>query len=476
MKSKNKLNIIIIVSCFANAFLFSSCKKDFLNLRPYDKVSADVAISNVSDMQAAVSGAYNALESVNLYGRTLPLYGDLVADNVIISSTNSNRYLDFFQINYTIANGNAQGVWQSAYTTILRANNVINSTLSGTTQIDQLRGEAQAIRALMYFELVKHFAKAYTTDPNGLGVPIILEYDPTVKPTRNTTVEVYGQIEKDLAEAATLMTEDKSSGFFTKYAAKGLLAKIYLFKGEWDKALAAAEDVINNSGYTLLELSDVLSYWDNNTDRNDGVESLFDVVFDANSTIANSSLAYFYDQSGYGDALAAESLYNLYSSTDVRRDLIVVGSSVRGPNAKVVNKYPNAGSPDKDETPVLRMSEIYLIASEAAYHVNDEAKALTYLNAVAEERDAAFAGYSSTGAALLDDILLERRKELAFEGQRYWDLVRNNLDVVRVNLAGNYPGNVPLTLPANDFHRIFPIPQVELDANPNIRDQQNAGY
>ncbi len=122
------------------------------------------------------------------------------------------------------------------------------------------------------------------------------------------------------------------------------------------------------------------------------------------------------------------------------------------------------------------MSEIYFIAAEAAYHLNNEAKALTDLNAVATKRDASFAGYSSTGTALLNEILLERRKELAFEGQRYWDLARNNKDVVRVNLAGNYPGNVPLTLPIDNFRRIFPIPQVELDANPNIRGEQNAGY
>lgn len=476
MKSKNKLNIIAIVSCLAAAFLFSSCKKDFLNLRPFDKVSADVAITNVADMQAAVSGAYNSLQSANLYGRTLPLFGDLVADNVIISTTNSNRYLDFFQINYTIVNGNAAGIWQTAYTTILRTNNVINSTLSGTPQIDQLRGEAQAIRALMYFELVKYFAKPYTTDPAGLGVPIILEYAPLVKPKRNTTGEVYAQIEKDLTEAANLMTEDKTSGFFTKYAAKALLARMYQFKGEWDKALAAAEDVINNSGYSLLQLDEVLPYWSNNTDRDDKIESLFEVVFDANSVIGNSSLAYFFDQNGYGDALASESLYNLYNNTDVRKDLIIVGSPIRGPDAKVVNKFPNAGSPDKDETKILRMSEIYFIAAEAAYRLNDEPKALMYLNDVATQRDGSFAGYASSGTALLDDILLERRKELAFEGHRYWDLVRNNLDVVRVNLVNNYPGTVPLTLPATDFRRIFPIPQVELDANPNIRGEQNAGY
>jgi hypothetical protein len=122
------------------------------------------------------------------------------------------------------------------------------------------------------------------------------------------------------------------------------------------------------------------------------------------------------------------------------------------------------------------MSEVYLIAAEAAYQTGNESLARTYLNAVAKERDPAFAGYSSSGAALLADILLERRKELAFEGHRYWDLARYNMDVVRVNLAGNYPGNVPLVIAANNFRRIFPIPQAELDANPSIREQQNPGY
>jgi hypothetical protein len=203
---------------------------------------------------------------------------------------------------------------------------------------------------------------------------------------------------------------------------------------------------------------------------------LFEVVFDANNNIGNSSLPYFFDQGGYGDALATESLYNLYSSEDVRKDWFIVGSPTRGANAKVVNKYPNANSVDKDEFKVLRISEIYLIAAEAAYQTNNEPLARTYLNAVATRRVAGFTGYTSTGTALLDDIMLERRKELAFEGHRYWDLARYNKDVVRVNLAGNYPGNVPLVLATTNFRRLLPIPQTELDANPDIRAQQNAGY
>jgi hypothetical protein len=141
----------------------------------------------------------------------------------------------------------------------------------------------------------------------------------------------------------------------------------------------------------------------------------------------------------------------------------------------VVNKYPNTTQPDKDEVKIIRMSEVFLIAAEAAYHSSDEPLARIYLNAVAGQRDPFFTGYISTGQALLDDILLERRKELAFEGHRYWDLARYNQNVVRVNLAGNYAG-YPLTIATTNFRRILPIPQIELDANPNIRTQQNPGY
>jgi hypothetical protein len=476
MKAQNKLKQILLVMLAATVIMISSCKKSFLNLQPYDSVSSDVAITNVADMQAALNGVYGNLTSANLYGRTIPLFGDLVADNVYISSVNSNRYLDFFQINYTVANGNAQGIWGSAYSTILRANNIINSSLKSTPDVNQLRGEALSVRALMYFELVKFFAKPYTVDANALGVPLILENNPTVKPPRNTVKEVYAQIEKDLTDAMGLMTQSKSSGFFTKYAAEALLARMYEFKGDWNKALTSAQDVINNSGYRLLQLNEVVPFWENNTARNDKLEVLFEVVFDANNNIGNSSLPYFFDQSGYGDALATESLYSLYSANDIRKNWFIVGSPTRGASAKVINKYPNSGSVDKDEFKVLRMSEVYLIAAEAAYQTGNEPLALTYLNAVAKQRVSGFTGYTSTGTALLDDIMLERRKELAFEGHRYWDLARYNKDVVRVNLAGNYPGNVPLVLAAGNFRRILPIPQAELDANPNIRTQQNAGY
>ena len=100
MKAQNKSKLAGLV-VLALVILLSSCKKSFLDLRPYTSVSSDVAITNESDMQAALNGAYGNMNSPNLYGRSTPLFGDLVSDNVYISTVNSNRYLDFFQINYT---------------------------------------------------------------------------------------------------------------------------------------------------------------------------------------------------------------------------------------------------------------------------------------------------------------------------------------------------------------------------------------
>jgi len=115
------------------------------------------------------------------------------------------------------------------------------------------------------------------------------------------------------------------------------------------------------------------------------------------------------------------------------------------------------------------MSEIYLIAAEASLPT-DEVNALIYLNYITSRRGAA--PIASTGTQLFEDIISERRKELAFEGDRYLDLQRLKRDVVRSN---NYPASAR-TLEYNNFRRILPIPQAELDANENIRGQQNPNY
>jgi hypothetical protein len=470
---KRLFNILILAS---GCYLVTGCKKSYLDLKPYDQVALSDAIVTEGDMQAATNGIYSAIRNSALYGRDIQLRADMLADNAYISATNSNRFLEYFQVNYTANTASVTNNWNASYSAILRANNVINSSIAANTNTNQYKGEAYTLRALLYFDLVKQYAKPYASASasTDLGVPLVLTYDPAVKPARSTVQQVYDQIEKDLAAAIPLLTDrvPYSSGYVNKNMAKGLLARFYQFKGDWAKALTNAQDVINNGGYTLTTTANHASYFSNGALRTDKVETLLELGFDPNGNAGLESLPYLFLQAGYGDALACDAFYSTFSATDVRRSMMI--DAVRGgKNVKVINKYP---SNINYTIKVMRLSEVYLIAAEAAYQTNNPTLALSYLNQVATKRDPAFIGYVSTGTQVLEDILTERRKEIAFEGHRYWDLVRNNRDVVRVNQNTNYPSNVPLTIATNNFRRILPIPQTELDANANIRSQQNQGY
>lgn len=466
-------NIISMVSVGA-MLLFSSCKKDFLDLAPYDQVPQSDAIIDEAGMQAAVNGLYSQLRSTNLYGRSIPLYGDLLADNVFISTTNSNRFLAEYNYTYISTNANSQATWGAAYTAILRANNIINANVS-TPNSPQLKGEALVTRALMYLNLVTWFAPAFTVDANAEGVPLILKYDPFLKPSRQKVSEIYTQIDADLAAAFSQMTSTtKNSSYITKYVARALQARVALFKGDWANAKTIALDVVTNGGYTLTAATNLVNYWKNPVPVTNKLETIFEVTSDAVNNNGTNALSYFYDQAGYGDAIGGDDLYNKYTATDTRRDLFLTGTR-GGLTVRIVNKYPNTNTAsDKDDTKVIRFAEVLLTLAEAYQRTNEDVNARLYLNQVAQIRDPAFTGYTSSGAQLLSDILLERRKELAFEGMRYLDLKRLNQDVTRVNINSNYVGVTPVSVPTGNFRRIFPVPQAERDANSNI--SQNTGY
>jgi hypothetical protein len=196
----------------------------------------------------------------------------------------------------------------------------------------------------------------------------------------------------------------------------------------------------------------------------------------ANNGFDQIGFIYLQVGGGYGDVLATDDLYNQYSATDVRRGLIPRAPagyrSGQGGNINLCYKYPNpANGADKDDIKIIRLSDVILIAAEAYYNTADEVNAKIKLNQVAIQRDPAFTGYVSTGAALLNDIINERRKELAFEGNRLWDLVRLQRSWTKVK--NQSPLSTISVTPANT-QLIFAIPQGERDANPNVA--QNPGY
>lgn len=479
---KFKTYIYILIASVAS---LSSCKKEFLDETPPTSVPVVDAIKTESDLNDAINGMYAAMRNYYSFGRDIPVLGDVLADNAYVSSTNSGRYLQEQNYTYIATNGEASDIWSQGYYSILQANRIIYAINTQfptpTNNVNEIKGEAYIARALNYLELVNYFAKPYTTSSTADGVPLVTT--PTnisgalIKPARATVAAVYDKIISDLDSAYAIMPttttlHSVNSNYLSKYAAKAIEARAYLYKGDYTNARDAALNLVNNGGYSLTPSTSFVAYWANPGAVATKIETIFELALNTATNNGFNGLDAIYAQGGYGDILCYTDLYNSYASTDIRKSLILTGTR-GGATALIVNKYPNyALASDKDDIKVIRYAEVLLTLAESYASLGDNINAQTYVNQLAKMRDPSFAGYTSTGAQLVSDILNERKKELAFEGLRYFDLQRLNLPVNRPSQANTAP--TLSTLAADDNRRILPIPQAEVDANSNVK--QNPGY
>lgn len=478
-----KLNKFIYL-LFAGALLNSACKKSFLDEQPSTDVQVQTSINTTNDLADAVNGMYNAIKTTTLFGRDVPVLGDLLADNTYVNVTNSGRYLTTNNYQFISSTAEPANIYSQSYYGILQANRIIyeSKKLPASTNNSQLMGEAYATRGLLYLNLVNWFGAAFTVNPNAPGVPLmtapsyVTGFD--LRLPRASVTAVYNQIISDLDSAYTLMPPTSTtfhaitSNYIAKYAVKAIEARAYLYKGDYANALAAAKLVVDNGGYSLApNASAFTTYWSTPTSQTAKLESIFELNQNASSNLGNTGLDAMYSQAGYGDIQATDDLYNSYSATDVRRTLLVNGLR-GGQPAWIINKFPNYSNTDKDETKIIRYAEIILTLAEAYARTSDDGSARTYLNQLAKLRDPSLAGYTSSGAQLITDILNERRKELAFEGLRFFDLKRLNLTINRPVQQYSYV-SYP-TVSTTDFRRILPIPLSAIDANPSLT--QNPGY
>lgn len=481
-----KLKVYSII--FAGILLFASCSKSFLEREPSNGVDVTASIQSVADLADAVNGLYSATKSSSFLGRDVQVLNDLLADNCFISTNNYGRFLAENAYTFSESSGSASGIWSQGYYVILQANRIIYADVPPDNNVNYLKGEAYAIRGLSYLMLVNFFGAPHTVNPNALGVPVVTI--PTFvtggigqEPERKTVAEVYEQIIADFDEAFRLIPEsaidakyhNTSSNYLTKYAVKALQARAYLYKGDYPSARDAALEVIQSGGYSLTSTeSDYLAYWASNTPSTSKVETIWELNMSLTSNNGGNGLDHMYNQAGYGDLLSNKEVYDLFSDTDSRKKLMIDGTRRGGSQkAYINNKYTNTASGDRDEVKIIRLSEVILTLAESYAKTENEPKALELLNQLAQLRDPSFAGFASSGSQLVDDIVNERRKELAFEGFRLFDLLRLNREIVRPVQpfsTTTYP-LVSLT----DHRRIQAIPIGELDVNPNIKPN-NPGY
>jgi len=368
----------------------------------------------------------------------------------------------------------AEEFWAEIYEAINMANQIINAPFKPAPAVqdeyNQIIGEAYAVRALAHFDLVRLFAQHYTftAGASHLGVPIVTKFDIASNPARNTVAEVYAQVISDFNEAISLMTMDSgNSGRFSKDAAQALLSRVYLYMEDFVNAETLASAVINSGKYALVDSADYATMFCPGLSS----EAILEVINIQVDRYAFDHVGYMYQKIGYGDYLPSKDLLNLIDDNDVRKTTFVLDEELVGQYGDYrVNKFPSEGEDNgTDNIPVIRLSEVYLNRAEARAKLGNDAGAQADLNMIRQRGLPTAPAITVTGQALLEDIAIERRVELCFEGHRIFDITRHKQNLVRVDCTApvctvNYP----------DDRFILPIPLVEMDVNPNM--VQNPGY
>lgn len=456
----------------AAAGVLAACDSP-LDTNPSSSIPANEALDTPQEIGVAVNGLYDAYQDNGVdFGRNLLIFPELYADNLDFFDTYvSDEEVYFLDVNST--NTGVSGLWQGAYDGINRANEILAAIPQVEALSDgdaaQYRGEALFVRAHMYFILGEFFG----------GVPLVETPTQTI-PTpqqaeiaRSTLAQTYALVERDLREARSLLDEPLFDGRAGYYAATALLARLNLYAGDYADAYTFSNEVIQSGEFDLV--SDYAANWRNKN----GPESILEVQYTVNDP---SSFAGWLNYGGRYSFAPSGSLAAEYPFADEERYSLVVSESPSG--AAYVGKYFRIENGD-DNFILLRLGEQYLIRSEAAARLNNLDQAIADINTIRERVDCALnpddEGYDEecqdghlaplpadvdTRNEVLEANLSERRRELALEGHRFFDL-RRLRDVPNI---GGYVD----ALYGNEFRLLFPIPQTELDANQLLT--QNPGY
>ncbi|MBC7922211.1 MAG: RagB/SusD family nutrient uptake outer membrane protein [Ferruginibacter sp.] len=461
-----------------------ACKEKFLDLAPVSSANANTFYRTSSDMLLALNGAYGALQLGGQYGRYF-VVSEIPSDDTappLSGSITDQDEFDKFYLRTT--NPLLAERWSDGYRGIYRCNTVLDRILAvpmDEALKQRMTGEAKFLRALMYFNLVRMFG----------DVPLVLKEitDTNEGYTygRAPVADVYAQITKDLSDAEALLPPAYTGvnvGRATSGAAKALLGKVYLTQQQHPAAVAKLKEVVDaeNAGlYALLPAyADVFK-----TANKNGKESVFAVQYRKGNLGEGSGFANLYAPQVSGNAVVAfggdgnnrptADLENAYEAGDVRKDLSMATGYTNELGARVdfyyVRKYadpPVVKYDSEDNWPVIRFADVLLMYAEALNETGRPAEALPFLNRI-RVRAALAAKASLTQPEMRLALEQERRVELAFEGHRWFDLVRTGraLDVLN-----GKAGAIGITTKLTANNLVFPVPQSQIDVNPS-RIQQN---
>ena len=461
-----KLNIQIrklnyILSAALITLLVTACEKR-LDILPYQSITEDNALASESDVNVTLIGAYDGAQAAATYGGDIMVLNDLIGNNANINFTGTFAGLtDAYQTLMVSNNSFAASTWIGAYNTINRCNNVLSSldkVTSTPAKKSSVEGQALFIRASMYFELVRLYAKTIgdgdaSSNP---GVPLVLTKTESVTNAdyipRASVKAVYDQVVADLTKAESLLPSSNTI-YATKWAAAAQLSRVHLMLKNYAAAGDAANRVIAGSGKTLN--TDFTKLWF--TFINNGGANPAEYIFAMTVTAqdgTNSLNTYFgrnvgiAGTAGRSDCKIKAAHIALYETGDIRKTYFAL-SGGNNYTRKHLDRYGNV--------PIIRLAEMYLTRAEANFRNNTAVGAapLSDINSIRTR-----VGLPALSSLTLDAITKERYLELAFEGHNLHEAKRLQKPVG----ANNW----------NSPKLILPIPQREMDVNKSL--VQNEGY
>lgn len=482
-----------------------------LDKYPYNAIEQSQAFKTLADAGTVRNGMYGNMRARQhgIFMFSTDVQADMLNATLDFGNRNGSphRWEGFLDTDYTI-----RDVWRGYYSALVNVNNAIamlptiepaNETEKAA--LDSYIGEAHLFRAYYYHQLVLRWAKAYdpATAASDPGVPLVLTFDVTLKPSRASVAEVYQQILADISEAKKLLANiagAQNSNRFTIDAVTAFEARIHLHMRNWAGASTAAKNLINSGKYPLVNTeADFRKMWVNDNSS----EIIFQLQLIAPSELSptdpwnNVNTIYLGLRPSDGkyvpDFVPQKWVIDQYEDNDVRKKvyldkkpLIIQG--IDYPDIYVINKYPGnpalftgATTNYQHKPKVFRIAEMYLIAAEAdAQTTAGEGSALTLINQLRTARGASTLA-SLTGASLMNEIRNERTRELLCEGFRLDDLKRwklgftrttpQNLNLINVTPSGDYHMK---TVTADNQKFVWGIPSNDLTTNPNI--SQNPGW
>ena len=472
-------------------FMIASCKKDFLEQLPETTRNTSKVYKTSGDFYNAVIGTYSTFKHNGLYGNggsasALLHLGETVSDNTDIGATRAVSNVSTFELedfNFSLSNTFFSSAWTGHYIGIARANTIL-SRLPGASLdkalSDRFEGEAKFLRGLFYFNLVRLFGDVQlvtteTEDPNqGYTIP------------RSPAAKVYEQIISDLSAAESLLPStipNSEAGRASRWAAKALLGKVYLTQKDYAKAAAKLNEVIT-SGQFNVTANTYTAVFSNTTAFSANKDMIFAVQYKSGNVGQGSAIwsatipwggqgTVFGVNGGSGEGFMRPTaeMIATYESGDLRKAASVATSYMNGSttvNERYTLKYRQSGINQNEadiDFPVLRYADVLLMHAEALIEQGQVAMSITFVNQV---RTRAGLGGLATTLSQADARLAienERRVELAFEGHRWFDLIRTGRYLTVMNAKG---------FATKEFHKLFPIPQRETDLNKSL--VQNPGY